>query len=537
MKKNHTLKRIRILARPNRALFTLLIVVTAGESLYRYFLAEIFSKMVNEGSTFSAEQFVIHFILIISVLITGAICTYMISLFAEKSIQNSQKKIQLKLRESINTGLYAEVEKTEYGKYHTLMTSDTELVSSFYPKVIIPMIGGAVQFVFAVYFAFKNSWEIALIILGIAAFSFVVPKLFKQNLKEAKSEVQNNEGFIRNFFKHSLHRVDLVKVYESEQIEEKSLKDIHKKYGKSLIGQQSAFAKLLSTNNFLTYISIAAQSFIEIWFISMGKLTTGAFLGLSNLSSSINWPFWWMPVLINNLSQTEVAAERLADFIDSISFKPEMQDNTKTIYEENVMVAGENIYFSYTDKPILENFSFEIRKNEILGLTWKSGKGKSTLIKLILSLYTPQKGRIYKKSEDISFAYATQRETFFSDSIDRNVGLSEKVDGKILQNIFEKTSTDFLDKKISKSTLINKNGQPLSGGQQKRINLARAFYSDADILILDEPTASLDKETKSRVLEAIKKEKIYRTVVIITHDGDTSDICDRFLDYEYSRLA
>ncbi len=81
----------------------------------------------------------------------------------------------------------------------------------------------------------------------------------------------------------------------------------------------------------------------------------------------------------------------------------------------------------------------------------------------------------------------------------------------------------------SPKTQLDKKGQPLSGGQQKRINLARAFYHDSDVLILDEPTASLDKETKSKVLEAIKREKEKRAVILITHDRETYEICDRML--------
>jgi ATP-binding cassette subfamily C protein CydD len=76
---------------------------------------------------------------------------------------------------------------------------------------------------------------------------------------------------------------------------------------------------------------------------------------------------------------------------------------------------------------------------------------------------------------------------------------------------------------------LDKRGKPLSGGQQKRINLARAFYHDSDILILDEPTASLDKETKDKVLEAIKVEKETRPLILITHDKKTYAICDRMI--------
>ncbi|NCU33671.1 MAG: ATP-binding cassette domain-containing protein [Candidatus Moranbacteria bacterium] len=157
----------------------------------------------------------------------------------------------------------------------------------------------------------------------------------------------------------------------------------------------------------------------------------------------------------------------------------------------------------------------------------KKIEGKSTLVKLISGLYSPQKGYIYDK-RDVTFSYATQRETFFSDTIENNISLSEKTDELLLETTLNKASMDF--KEHSKKTVLMKNGQPLSGGQQKRINLARAFYRDSDILILDEPTASLDLKTKKQVLKAIKEEKKKRAVILITHDPDTSAICDRFLE-------
>nr|HPJ89917.1 ATP-binding cassette domain-containing protein [Thermotogota bacterium] len=116
-----------------------------------------------------------------------------------------------------------------------------------------------------------------------------------------------------------------------------------------------------------------------------------------------------------------------------------------------------------------------------------------------------------------------------SDSIENNVALSESVDHRQLKQAFEKSSVDFLSGEHTVKTQLDKKGQPLSGGQQKRINLARAFYHDSDVLILDEPTASLDKETKSKVLEAIKKEKEKRPIILITHDRETYAICDRML--------
>ncbi|HPR97620.1 MAG TPA: ATP-binding cassette domain-containing protein, partial [Thermotogota bacterium] len=110
--------------------------------------------------------------------------------------------------------------------------------------------------------------------------------------------------------------------------------------------------------------------------------------------------------------------------------------------------------------------------------------------------------------------------------------LSSNKEDNRMKTSLENASVDFLNPKqsLSLSTTLNKSGQPLSGGQQKRINLARAFYHDSDILILDEPTASLDSETKDRVLQAIQREKKKRPVILITHDRETFEICDRFLE-------
>jgi ABC-type transport system involved in cytochrome bd biosynthesis fused ATPase/permease subunit len=169
---------------------------------------------------------------------------------------------------------------------------------------------------------------------------------------------------------------------------------------------------------------------------------------------------------MDSICQTEVSAERVAEFVDSISG----EKATNRMVDHSVpVIKGENL------------------------------------------------------------AYASQNELFFSDSIKNNVALSESVDDRKLKQTFEKTSVDFLSGEHSPETQLDKKGQPLSGGQQKRINLARAFYNDSDVLILDEPTASLDKETKAKVLEAIKCEKEKRSVILITHDRETYEICDRML--------
>ena len=519
------------LSKPDNKSIVILFLTTIGESTYGYFQAEIQLKLIDNIHLVNTNLFLKFIFMMIFILCLGGISAYFNTSYSEKIVQNSCKKQQNQIRRSLNTSSFRKFEKINYGTYSTVMNVDTVLVANLYPKIIFPIIKGILQFSLALYFAFKNSWELAFIILGIACCSIFVPKLFKNNLREAQKDVQENNEELRTFFSHSLEQVTLVKVFNSQQLENTLLKNIHDKFGAALIRQQNNVAKMLSINNLITYLSITIQSFIRIWFVFIGKITFGAWMGLFQISHYINWPFWMLPGLIENLSQTEIAAERISHFIGNISNNnPQLE-----IVDQNIpVIKGENISFSYDSENVLNDFSFEINRNEILGLTWKSGEGKSTFIKILAGLYSPQTGQLIKNHANMKISYATQNELFFSDYVGNNISLSFDNDQSILNHSLEKASVDFLRNgtKLSLDTELNKTGQPLSGGQKKRINLARAFYHDSDILILDEPTASLDSETKKSVLEAIKTEKKKRTIILITHDQETFRICDRFLEKE-----
>jgi ABC-type multidrug transport system fused ATPase/permease subunit len=531
MKSRGSIKIITKFSKPDPLLFITLLFATLGCGIYRYLVAETYTNIVNDFSTFTTETFIRYGILLIIFLCIGGLSTYLKDYISEKLNQYILKSIQNRVRNVINRGNFRQIDLTEYGKYNTLITADTELIAGFYSNIVFPMMNGVLQFSLAMYFVVKNSWELALIILCISLFSIFVPKLFKSKLKDAKQVVQNKDEALRTFFSHSLERVALIKSYNSKKLEERALNSVHKKYCESLIKQQIEFAKMLSFNNLTTYLIISVQAFIEIWFVLLGKLSIGAMTGLAAVSNSLSWPFWMLPSIIATLAQTEVAAERIDNFISEST----VSEVSNLLVDHNIpVIKGENISFSYDSENVLNDFSFEINRNEILGLTWKSGEGKSTFIKILAGLYSPQTGQLIKNHANMKISYATQNELFFSDCVGNNISLSFDNDQSILNHSLEKASVDFLRNgtKLSLDTELNKTGQPLSGGQKKRINLARAFYHDSDILILDEPTASLDSETKKSVLEAIKTEKKKRTIILITHDQQTFRICDRFLEKE-----
>ena len=166
-----------------------------------------------------------------------------------------------------------------------------------------------------------------------------------------KQVVQNKDEALRTFFSHSLERVALIKSYNSKKLEERALNSVHKKYGESLIKQQIEFAKMLSFNNLTTYLIISVQAFIEIWFVLLGKLSIGAMTGLAAVSNSLSWPFWMLPSIIATLAQTEVAAERIDNFISEST----VSEVSNLLVDHNIpVIKGENISFSYDSENVFK---------------------------------------------------------------------------------------------------------------------------------------------------------------------------------------
>jgi len=202
----------------------------------------------------------------------------------------------------------------------------------------------------------------------------------------------------------------------------------------------------------------------------------------------------------------------------------------------------ENISFKYpgTNKNIFENTNFRIQKNQCIGIVGESGSGKTTLVDILLGLLKPQKGKVFinnKESFNTSIdwenmiAYLPQDDLILDQDIKTNVSLdlkSSKQNLKKIESAIQKSNLiEFIQELPDGiNTKIGKNGIRLSGGQNKRIALARTFYHDKQVLVMDEATSSLDSKTAKNILEQINYLKKDKTIILITHQTENLKYCD-----------
>jgi len=204
-----------------------------------------------------------------------------------------------------------------------------------------------------------------------------------------------------------------------------------------------------------------------------------------------------------------------------------------------------NVSYSYGDKKILHNFSCFMQKGEMIGLSGLSGKGKTTLINLLLGLLSPDDGYILindrvsnlQERQNLwkSISYVKQQPMLIHDTVLKNITLDDKeCDHKRLEEILQVTGLKTLlqiDNGFNK--VITENGKNLSGGQRQRIAIARALYKNAGVIILDEPFSELDKNSEELLVYYFKKLATSgKIVLLITHNKESLSFCHKIISLD-----
>ena len=214
-------------------------------------------------------------------------------------------------------------------------------------------------------------------------------------------------------------------------------------------------------------------------------------------------------------------------------------------------IAFRNVSFAYgDDRPVLHGISFDIGLGTRLGIAGASGAGKSTLINLLTRFYDPREGEVRLDGVDLrdfrledlrrQFAVVPQDPVLFSTSIAENIGYAKPgaTKDELIAAAQAANAHEFIIRlPQGYDTQVGERGVQLSGGQRQRIAIARAFLKDSPVLILDEPTSSVDMETEAVIVEALERLQQGRTVIIISHRPTTLAGCSALLMIEQGRVV
>jgi len=249
----------------------------------------------------------------------------------------------------------------------------------------------------------------------------------------------------------------------------------------------------------------------------------------------------------------------LQNLIPSLTAYKSLIDESKTLKErrsgeqlEKILkdIEFKSASFTYDNGfEALNNCSLIFKKNIITAISGKSGSGKSTIIDLLMGIQTPSSGKILIDNIDLKnydlrsyrekISMVSQDPFLFNISIIDNLRwVTEDINTEVLEECLDIANCkDFINKLPDKiDTIVGERGMKLSGGQRQRISLARAIVSKPEILILDEPTSSLDKESEELIFDSLKKISKFTTIILITHDSNIINLADKIYYVEEGNI-
>lgn len=296
-------------------------------------------------------------------------------------------------------------------------------------------------------------------------------------------------------------------------------------------------------------------TFIAIWlggrFAMLGIITVGDFAAFIQYLAILIWPMIALGQCINVISRGVASLERINNVLDQ---QTDITDRESV--NLNVKVTGDidikNLTFAYpkTTVPALKELNLTIKKGQTIGITGRTGCGKTTLMNLLLHLYNPPKGTIQIGGQDIytipieslrkAIGYVPQDGFLFSDTIANNIGFGVKQTQHENIELAAKAADihkNIIDFPQQYNTVVGERGVTLSGGQKQRVAIARALIRDAEILILDDSVSAVDTKTEESILQHLKASRKGKTTIIIAHRISTISHADFIYVMEKGRIV
>lgn len=384
------------------------------------------------------------------------------------------------------------------------------------------LIGQVTRLLFAFAAVLLLERRLAAILAGVAAVVIATVGLIRSVMKRYHHRVRQSDERLLSVMQEDLQQLELI---QSLQAQPKILSRFADCIKENLAIKTKRRVLHVGVNSITNICTLTGTGVLLLWGasqVSVNALSYGTLTAMLQLLSMFRGPVLGLSGLWTRLTAVDVAAERLEGLLQ----QPAQMDNTEV--EGVRAIVFEDVTFTYPDDntPILCNFSVTLPVEKWSCLTGMSGKGKTTMFKLILGLHTPDAGRVYLQTTagDVLcsertrhlFAYVPQDYALFSGTIRENLSLVTDADAARRKAALSLAQADFVwDLAAGEDTPVRENNTGLSKGQLQRIAIARAVLMDRPILLLDECTSALDSETEEQVLKSLYA--LGKQAVLVTH--------------------
>ncbi|MBR1663288.1 MAG: ABC transporter ATP-binding protein [Ruminococcus sp.] len=524
--------------------------------------ALLLRNMVDSAALHNSTEFWIQVFLTVLLVIGQITVSAVIRWLNELSKSTFENLFKRRLMKNILHKDFASVNAVHSGEWLNRLTNDTVVVAESYVDIFPGLAGMVVKLISALVMIIVLDVRFAMVIIPGGVALIFLTYAFRKVLKRLHKNVQENDGKLRIYLQENISSLMIIRSFAAEdQIEDDAGRKMHEH--KKARMRRVRFSNICNIGFSTAMNGMYLFGAVYCGYgILTGAITFGTLTAITQLISQIQSPFANITGYLPKFYAMLASAERLMEIerFEDDGVEPLPLEKVDKFYKNDLDSFGladaeftyypnvENIdALTKDDQPIvLDHINVNIKKGEYVAFTGHSGCGKSTVLKLFMSIYKLDRGERYVsfKNGDTQaldskwhrlFAYVPQGNQLMSGTIREVVSFADKSqsgdDERIKRALSIACADDFVyDLENGIDTLLGERGTGLSEGQMQRIAVARAVFSDSPVLLLDEATSALDENTEKRLLENFRQ-MTDKTVIIVTHRPAALDICDRVLQF------
>jgi ATP-binding cassette, subfamily B, bacterial len=424
------------------------------------------------------------------------------------------------------------------------------------PAIQNVMIQGLVPLITALFTLFgmiivlaRIDWRLALIALAVTPELFLLTRSCSHRVRSGSYKVKELDSSAMSVVQEVLSSLPVVKAFGQEDREYTRFV----RRSSSRMQGQVRLALIQGKYNlvigFTLAVGTAAALLMGVHEVKAGLITVGDLVLVMAYLAQFYEPLRLISTRITDLQAWMASVDRAFGLLDEIPDITERKD-ALTLTRARGEVAFRNVSFHYDGgNRGVHNIDFEVPGGARVGIVGTTGAGKTTLLNLLTRFYDATEGAVLLDGVDVrdykiadlrrQFAIVLQEPVLFSASVAENIayGRADANDEELVAAAMSAGAHDFIMKlPQGYDTQVGERGACLSGGERQRISLARAFLRDSPILILDEPTSSVDLRTEAAILKATEKLMRGRTIFMIAHRLSTLKACDMILVMEQGKI-